>query len=123
MTATFPFRDTPQSEKPSTLEAWITRREDAIKLRFKPSVDFQFPLNQHTDDGWIYRSFRGNKWQKINKAERQSYLKNAYRVLLTRARQGMVICVPDGDAKDPTRAPEFYDSTYQYLKSIGMDEL
>ncbi|QDT06539.1 hypothetical protein K227x_49490 [Rubripirellula lacrimiformis] len=48
MTATFPFRDTPQSEKPSTLEAWITRREDAIKLRFKPSVDFQFPLNQHS---------------------------------------------------------------------------
>ncbi len=78
---------------------------------------------RHADSGWIYREFRGNKWQKINKVERQSYLKNAYRVLLTRARQGMVICVPDGDAEDPTRAPEFYDSTYQYLKSIGMDEL
>ncbi len=78
---------------------------------------------RHAEDGWVYRSFRGNKWQKINKTERQMYLKNAYRVLLTRARQGMAIVVPEGDANDPTRVPAFYDSTYEYLKSLAFDEL
>jgi len=53
------------------------------------------------------------------KAERQMYLKNAYRVLLTRARQGMVIVVPPGDKNDPTRNPEFYNATFEYLKEIG----
>jgi len=48
------------------------------------------------------------------------YLKNAYRVLLTRARQGMVIVVPQGDEDDPTRLPEFYDDTFNYLQSIGI---
>lgn len=73
--------------------------------------------------GWIYKSFRGNKWQNINKETRQLYLKNAYRVLLTRARQGMVIVIPKGDEEDPTRLPEFYDDTFQYLKSIGIKVL
>jgi hypothetical protein len=74
---------------------------------------------RHTKDGWVYRSFCGSKWQKVRKPERQMYLRNAYRVLLTRARQGMVIVVPPGDPTDPTRNPEFYDPTYQYLQSIG----
>jgi hypothetical protein len=47
------------------------------------------------------------------------YLKNAYRVLLTRARQGIVIVVPEGDDSDATRACNFYDTTYEYLKSLG----
>jgi hypothetical protein len=51
------------------------------------------------------------------------YLLNAYRVLLTRARQGMVICVPPGDQNDPTRAPEYYDETYQYLAGLGIPEV
>jgi len=51
------------------------------------------------------------------------YLKNAYRVLLTRARQGMVIVVPDGESADPTRAAEFYDPTFKYLKGIGLPVL
>ncbi len=76
--------------------------------------DFRF-----NEDGWHFKSFRGNKWQNINSHERQLYLKNAYRVLLTRARQGMVIVVPEGNNEDPTRNPEFYDSTYEYLISIG----
>ncbi|MDX1964841.1 MAG: DNA/RNA helicase domain-containing protein [Pirellulales bacterium] len=46
-------------------------------------------------------------------------MKNAYRVLLTRARQGMVIVVPDGSESDPTRKPEYYDDTYSYLRRIG----
>lgn len=54
---------------------------------------------------------------------RQRYLLNAYRVLLTRARQGMVIFVPPGDRADPTRTPEFYDETYEYLAGIGLSVL
>lgn len=72
---------------------------------------------------WDYRSFVGSKWNRINKPERQNYLKNAYRVLLTRARQGMVIVVPSGDAKDPTRKAEYYDPIYNYLRDIGFPTL
>jgi DUF2075 family protein len=68
---------------------------------------------RYTKDGWQHWSFKGNKWQKINKQERQNYLKNAYRVLLTRARQGMVIVVPEGDKQDHTRPPSFYNTTYE----------
>ena len=55
--------------------------------------------------GWTHKSFLGNKWKNIKDLERQKYQKNAYRVLLTRARQGMVIVVPAGDREDPTRDP------------------
>jgi hypothetical protein len=78
---------------------------------------------RYSKEGWKHLSFRGNKWTKINKEERKTYLKNAYRVLLTRARQGMVIVVPFGDIEDPTRNPKFYDSTYEYLKEIGFPEI
>lgn len=77
-------------------------------------ADFRF-----SDNGWQHRSFRGSKWNYIRKEVRKSYQKNAYRVLLTRARQGMVIVVPEGDENDPTRKPEYYNPTYNYLKSIG----
>jgi hypothetical protein len=74
-------------------------------------------------DAWQNWSFRGSKWQRIKKAERQIYQKNAYRVLLTRARQGMVIVVPEGNIDDATRPPEYYDGTYEYLKNIGLEVL
>lgn len=74
-------------------------------------------------DTWLYKSFRGDRWQEVRKDERRRNLRNAYRVLLTRARQGMVIFVPPGDAGDPTREPEFYEDTFAYLKSIGLPEL
>lgn len=74
-------------------------------------------------NGWRHHQFVGNKWQNINKAERQAYLKNAYRVLLTRARQGMVIVVPQGDAEDPTRDASFYDPIFEYLQRVGISEL
>ncbi|RIH63327.1 DUF2075 domain-containing protein [Mariniphaga sediminis] len=80
--------------------------------------DFRF-----SPEGWVYKSFKGKKWQNINKTERKLYLKNAYRVLLTRARQGMVIVIPTGDKKDPTRLPEFYNDTFNYLKAIGFEAL
>jgi hypothetical protein len=74
---------------------------------------------RHTAEGWKHWSFSGTRWNQIKTPERQTYLKNAYRVLLTRARQGMVIVVPSGDAIDPTRKPDFYDSTFNYLKNLG----
>lgn len=74
---------------------------------------------RYSKSGWEHRSFRGDRWNQIKKDERKTYLKNAYRVLLTRARQGMVIVVPEGDVEDPTRLPEFYDHTIEYLEGIG----
>jgi DUF2075 family protein len=78
---------------------------------------------RYTENGWAHFSFVGSKWQHIHKSERQTYLKNAYRVLLTRARQGMVIVVPEGDADDSTRARHYYDPIHAYLKSIGFPEI
>ena len=66
---------------------------------------------------------RGSKWETIKAEADKRYLKNAYRVLLTRARQGMIIFVPTGDIEDITRLPEFYDNTYNYLKSLGLAEI
>lgn len=76
-----------------------------------------------TKDGWDYRRFSGTNWQKHRKIEEQRYLLNSYRVLLTRARQGMVIFVPPGDLRDQTRLPEFYDPTFEYLLSVGISEI
>ena len=78
---------------------------------------------RYTPEGWENWSFRGSKWQHIHSEDRKRYLKNAYRVLLTRARQGMVIVVPDGDESDKTRSPHFYNSTYEYLKNVGFVEI
>jgi DUF2075 family protein len=78
---------------------------------------------RYSPEGWKCFSFVGSKWQNINKEERKLYLKNAYRVLLTRARQGMVIVVPEGDEEDGTRKKEYYDETFEYLKEIGIKRL
>ena len=72
---------------------------------------------------WEYYSFVGNKWNKIAKTEKIKYLVNSYRVLLTRARQGMIIYVPNGDKDDITSLPKFYDCTYEYLKKLGIKEI
>lgn len=74
------------------------------------------------DGVWQNFSFTGNRWLNIRAEERKSYQINAYRVLLTRARQGMVICVPEGDPADATRLPAFYDGTYNYLRQLGVEE-
>lgn len=90
------------------------------------------------DNGkWRFYRFNGQtKWVELtaeseSKQEIQKYMLNAYRVLLTRARAGMVICVPTGNPaltpsgfpQDPTRLPEYYDGTYQYLKGLGLQEI
>jgi hypothetical protein len=72
---------------------------------------------------WSCHSFVGSRWHNVKASDRRQYLRNTYRVLLTRARQGMVIFVPPGDAHDATRQPEFYDSTFQYLQDIGLPTL
>lgn len=69
--------------------------------------------------GWEHWKFAGRRWNRVRSLERQTYLKNAYRVLLTRARQGMVIVVPPGEQHDHTRRCEYYDSTFNYLAAIG----
>lgn len=78
---------------------------------------------RYTADGWDQNEFVGSKWQRVRAPERKAFQVNAYRVLLTRARQGMVICVPQGNEKDATRMPGFYDATYEYLKALGLKEL
>lgn len=78
---------------------------------------------RHAGDAWSHHEFKGSRWNRINKQERQAYLKNAYRVLLTRARQGMVIVVPDGSPIDPTRGASYYDGTFRYLEALGLPKL
>jgi hypothetical protein len=75
------------------------------------------------DRRWLHRKFHGSEWKRVHKLDQQRYLVNAYRVLLTRARQGMVIFVPPGDAADATRLPKFYDETFGYLASLGVEEI
>ena len=70
-------------------------------------------------NGWEHWKFVGDRWNRVRKTARQKYLLNAYRVLLTRARQGMVIVVPEGEAEDHTRRREYYDLTFEYLARIG----
>lgn len=92
---------------------------------------------RYDNGAWRYYKFNGQtKWVELtgnteNRQEQIKYMLNAYRVLLTRARAGMVICVPYGNSnktstgfwEDSTRLPEYYDGTYQYLKSLGIEEI
>ena len=92
---------------------------------------------RYDNGSWRFYKFNGKtNWvEQIanteSKQELQKYMLNAYRVLLTRARAGMVICVPAGNPnktvsgfwEDSTRLPEYYDSTYQYLKDLGIEEI
>jgi len=72
---------------------------------------------------WSCHDFRGSRWINIANLDNRRYLRNAYRVLLTRARQGMVIFVPRGDTTDPTRSPAFYDLTYDFIAELGIPTL
>lgn len=99
-------------------------------------VDFSCVLwdadMRYKDDKWTFWKFNGKtQWIPEKNIETQKYMLNAYRVLLTRARQGMVICIPEGNGQltpegfpeDSTRLPSFYDCTYRYFKSLGMEEI
>ena len=78
---------------------------------------------RYIDGEWTYNNFVGNRWTVVGSDERRLYLKNAYRVLLTRARQGMAIFVPAGSDEDQTRKPEWYNGIYNYLKELGITEI
>jgi DUF2075 family protein len=75
------------------------------------------------DGRFTYNNFLGSSWSKVNSPIAQEYMKNSYRVLLTRARQGFIIYIPKGNPEDLTRNPDFYNQTYNYLKSIGIYEI
>ena len=81
-------------------------------------ADFRF-----SGTAWNYHDFRGSRWCNIENQDNRNYLRNAYRVLLTRARQGMVIFVPPGDSSDHTRPPAYYDKTFRYLQDLGIPSL
>lgn len=78
---------------------------------------------RYTSNGFEYFKFRGTKWNHVNQEQRQHYLKNAYRVLMTRARQGLIIYIPEGDEEGPSRLTKYYEGTYQYLKHVGIKEI
>lgn len=124
--------------KPDPVHWFLSDREDVRSSYYMEDVVTEFDIQgleldytcvvwdgdfRYKPSEWGTYSFVGSKWHNIKKEDRKMYLKNAYRVLLTRARQGMVIVVPQGSPEDPTRQTEFYDSTYKYLKSIGINEL
>tara|TARA_B100000787_G_C16191989_1_gene298096 strand:- start:99 stop:2063 length:1965 start_codon:yes stop_codon:yes gene_type:complete len=71
---------------------------------------------------WCFQNFKGSKWQNINQEISKEYLKNTYRVLLTRSRQGMIIFIPNGSEIDHTRPESFYNGTWNYFKEIGIEE-
>lgn len=84
-------------------------------------------LNLRRSNGWHARQFEGTKWRELSRSNsgisKADYVRNAYRVLLTRARQGMVIFVPRGDAADATRPPAEYDAIADWLTACGIPEL
>ena len=77
----------------------------------------------YKNNQWNYQNFTGTKWNKIHNPFARKYLLNTYRVLLTRARQGLIIYLPYGDENDLTRQPEMYNKTFDYLKKIGFPEI
>lgn len=74
-------------------------------------------------DQWQALQFKGTRWQAVNHERRRAYVANAYRVLLTRGRQGMVVFVPEGSNADATRTPVVYQEIYTFLKNCGFDDL
>lgn len=78
---------------------------------------------RYVDGAWTYNDFSGTRWKNVTSEDRQLYLKNAYRVLLTRARQGMALYIPVGSDEDHTRKREWYNGTFSYLQEIGIEVL
>jgi hypothetical protein len=76
---------------------------------------------RYVGQNWVYHSFQGSTWRQVHQTTRRRYLKNAYRVLLTRARQGFAIVVPPGSSNDHTRPPDYYDGTFSYFQRIGFE--
>jgi DUF2075 family protein len=80
-------------------------------------------LQRDPNGSWQMRKLIGSKWNMMKQARDQRYLLNSYRVLMTRAREGMIIWVPRGSTTDPTRDPAGYDRTAQFLQASGLVEV
>lgn len=78
---------------------------------------------RYINGNWELKYFSGSSWKDVKSKESRVYLKNAYRVLLTRARQGIIIVIPEGNNEDYTRLSSFYDGVYEYFKKIGIKEI
>jgi len=78
---------------------------------------------RRVDEAWQALQFKGTQWQGVNEVTRRAYVANSYRVLLTRARQGLVVFVPEGDIEDVTRPPNVYDAIYTFLQKCGFQSL
>ena len=78
---------------------------------------------RYVNGNWEHYNFKGTRWNSVRAPDRILYLKNTYRVLLTRARQGMAIYIPQGSITDETRQPEFYDGIYNFLRAVGVPEI
>ena len=117
---------------------FLNGREDVRAARYLEEAATEFDIQgleldwsvvcwdanlRHDGTEFQYHRFQGSAWQNIRDPTRRAYLKNAYRVLLTRARQGFVIFIPRGSLADPTCLPQFYDGIYRYLKKIGIEEI
>lgn len=136
--------------KPSVIAYFLNGPEDIRSSLFLEDAVSEFDVQgleldwscliwdadfRYSPEGWVQKKLSSKTvdgksimyWQNINDLDLRAYQLNAYRVLLTRARQGMIICVPTGDIdvppRDSTRLPEYYDCTYNYLKSLGLEEL
>lgn len=118
----FPNEDRRQLHSTNSLERLVSTRvgdtEFTEEIRVRQNEEWR-----RTD----FLEFRGKSWNKVSNGgtlgNRLRYLLNAYRALLTRARQGMVIFVPPWDPLDPTRRPDYYDETYEYLAGLGLSVL
>lgn len=78
---------------------------------------------RRANENWNFKQFKGTKWQTVADEQRMQFILNKYRVLLTRAREGIIIWIPEGDETDGTRLPEFYEDTFLYLQSCGIKAL
>jgi hypothetical protein len=107
------------------LTIWkIPRRNSPFKVwNLIGSACAGTPISEGRTGRWSFHDFSGATWKNIRDTRRQTYLANAYRVLLTRARQGMVIYVPAGDEADHTRQTHFYDGIASFLRACGIPEL
>ena len=94
-----------------------------LELTYRCPLKCPWCSNPVDYDGCNGKELSTEEWKRVLKEADQRYLVNAYRVLLTRARQGMVVFVPPGDAGDHTRLPAYYDETFDYLVSLGVERI
>lgn len=121
--------------KPDIIHWFLSDEDDIRSSLFMEDIATEFDVQgleldwtcvvwdgdfRYSSSGWENYSFKGSKWNNIRSEARKRYQLNAYRVLLTRARQGMVIVVPEGNNEDPTRKKSYYDPTYSYLRDVGL---